>query len=92
MARLSNKQMSVTAGSSFGHKRSGSMQPFSDAQSKFGGSLYSTPFVLDKDRSNKHKVVEDVQRSMETSTQIPFLRSQVDPRTFSRTHHGTFMG
>lgn len=31
VARLSNKQMSVTAGSSFGHKRSGSMQPFSEA-------------------------------------------------------------
>ena len=54
--------------------------------------MYSTPFVLDKDKSNKHKVVDDVPKSMETSTQIPFLRSQVDPKTFSRTHHGTFMG
>ena len=54
--------------------------------------MYATPFVLDKDRSNKHKVVNDVEKSMETSTQIPFLRSQVDPKTFSKTHHGTFMG
>ena len=54
--------------------------------------MYSTPFVLDKDRNNKHKVVNDVEKSMETSTQIPFLRSQVDPRSFSKTQHGTFMG
>ena len=54
--------------------------------------MYATPFVLDKDRSNKHKVVNDVEKSMETSTQIPFLRSQVDPKAFSKTHHGTFMG
>ena len=54
--------------------------------------MYATPFVLDKDRSNKHKVVNDVEKSMETSTQIPFLRSQVDPKIFSKTHHGTFMG
>jgi len=80
--------MSQTSGSGF-HKRSGSMY---ETQSKFGGSMYATPFILDQDKSNKHRVVNDIEKSMENSQQIPFLRSQVDPKNFSKTQHGTFMG
>ena len=47
VARLPNQsKMANTAGSGFGHKRSGSMQPY-ETQSKFGGSMYATPFILD---------------------------------------------
>ena len=45
--------MSATQGSGFGpHRRSGSMQPF-ETQSKFGGSMYATPFILDQDKTNR---------------------------------------
>lgn len=63
-----------------------------ETQSKFGGSMYATPFILDKDKTNKHRVVNDVEKTMEMSTQIPFLRTQIDPKAYSRTHHGTFLG
>ena len=60
--------MGITQGSGFGpHRRSGSMQPF-ETQSKFGGSMYATPFILDQDKTNKHRVVNDVEKTMETST------------------------
>lgn len=86
--------MAKTAGSSGfktfpAHKRSGSMY---ETNSKFGGSMYATPFILDQDKSNKHRVVNDVEKTMTMTTEIPFLRTQIDPKNFSKTQHGTFMG
>ena len=54
--------------------------------------MYATPFILEQDKANKHRVVPDVEKTMGNQGEIPFLRSQVDPKSFSKTHHGTFMG
>ena len=43
-----------------------------------GGSAYATPFLLEEDRDNKHRVIPAVEKSMEQTYQIPFLRSKID--------------
>ena len=53
-----------------------------------GGSMYDTPFVLEKERSNRHKVEKQVETTMEQSSQIPFLRTQMDGFKFSKTQTG----
>ena len=52
-------------------RRSGSKM---DDISRMGGSAYATPFVLEKDLNNRHRVDKQVEVSMEQTTQIPFLR------------------
>jgi hypothetical protein len=69
-------------------KRSGTLEP----QAEFQGSSYATPFLLGKDKSNRHAVNEEVKRTVGQSSEIPFLRTQIDPMKLSKTHHGTFMG
>ena len=49
------------------------------------GSMYDTPFILEKDKANRHRVEKKVETTMEQSTQIPFLRTQVDAFAFSKT-------
>ena len=64
-----------------------------DELSRMGGSAYATPFVLEKDPNNRHRVDMGLQKSMEQSSQIPFLRDHTVKNTnFSKTSHGTFMG
>lgn len=60
--------------------------------SNFQGSKYATPFLLQGDKSNRHKVVEEVKRTVGQSSEIPFLRTAIDPMKLSKTHHGTYMG
>jgi len=55
-----------------------------------GGSLYDTPFKLNKEPGNKFKVVNDVERSMNLSSEIPFLRTQVNAMDFAKTFTGPF--
>ena len=43
-----------------------------------GGSAYATPFLLEHERDNKHRVEPAVEKSMEQTYQIPFLRSKMD--------------
>lgn len=50
-----------------------------------GGSLYDTPFKLQKEPGNKFKVVTDVERSMNLTSEIPFLRTQVNAMDFAKT-------
>ena len=69
-------------------KRSGTLDPGTE----FQGSHYATPFLLGKDKSNRHAVVEEVKRTVGQTSEIPFLRTQIDPMKLSKTHHGTFMG
>ena len=54
-------------------KRSGTL----DAMSRgvFEGSMYATPFVLDKDKNNRHRVEDGVKKTMPENVEIPFLRS-----------------
>ena len=49
------------------------------------GSMYDTPFILEKDKANRHRVEKKVETTMEQSTQIPFLRTQHDAFAFSKT-------
>jgi hypothetical protein len=51
-----------------------------DGTSSFGGSLYATPFVLQRETSNRHKVDEILERTMDQASAIPFLRSKLDPK------------
>jgi hypothetical protein len=44
----------------FGHKRSASKFE----GSRMGGSLYDTPFVLEKDKQNRHRVEKTVEHTM----------------------------
>lgn len=55
-----------------------------------GGSQYDTPFLLEKEPGNKFKIAEDVERSMNKHSDIPFLRTQVDAMKFNKTHTGGF--
>jgi len=54
--------------------------------------MYATPFLLEKDKANRHAVASDVKRTVANSSDVPFLRTQIDPMKLSRTHNGTFMG
>lgn len=55
-----------------------------------GGSQYDTPFLLEKEPGNKFKVVNEVEKTMRTHSEIPFLRTQIAPEDFARTHTGGF--
>ena len=52
----------------------------------------TNPFFLEKDRSKRHATNTEVKRTVAQSSEIPFLRTQIDPMKLSKTHHGTFMG
>ena len=86
--RNNNSTIGFKSYRSNAHKRSTTIDP----DKNFQGSSYATPFLLEKDRSNRHQVMEDVKRTVGQSTEIPFLRTQLDPMKLSKTHHGTFMG
>ena len=60
-------------------KRSGTLDP------NFQGSKYATPFILNKDKSNRHRVAEDVPRTVGQTTEIPFLRTQINAMSLSKT-------
>ena len=55
-----------------------------------GGSLYDTPFKLEKEPGNKFKVVNEIERTMDKQSEIPFLRTQINPMEFSKTFNGPF--
>ena len=56
------------------------------------GSRFSTPFILEKEIGNRHKVEPEVERAMNVHSEIPFLRQQHSPTSFSKTHNGGFGG
>lgn len=43
-------------------------------QSQFQTSLYATPFILDRDVSNRWKVLDRVEKTQQFTNSIPFLR------------------
>lgn len=43
-------------------------------QSQFQTSLYATPFILDRDVSNRWKVIDKVEKTQQYTNAIPFLR------------------
>ena len=53
-------------------------------QSKMGGSHYDTPFLLEKEAGNKFRVVNDVERTMDKQSEIPFLRTQINPLDYNK--------
>ena len=55
-----------------------------------GGSLYDTPFNLVKESGNKFKVVNDVEKTMDKQSEIPFLRTQINAMDFAKTFNGPF--
>ena len=69
------------------HKRSRSKF---EGTSQMGGSMYDTPFVLEKEKNNRHRVEKQVETTMVQSSEIPFLRTQIDAFAFSKTHNGGF--
>lgn len=44
-------------------------------QSTFQTSIYATPFVLDRDVSNKWKNIDAVEKTHQFNNTIPFLRA-----------------
>ena len=71
-----------------GKKRAHSV---ADQSSIMSGSRYDTPFLLQKEPGNKFKVVKEVETTMPGHhAEIPFLRSHIDPKEFSRTHANDF--
>ena len=52
--------------------------------------MYDTPFLLEKEPGNKYKNRDEVERSMDNSTQIPFLRSPYEPMDLAKTHTAGF--
>ena len=98
VARLPRGGSSLSPSSSVGfksfhsggaHKRSGTI----DVQNpNFQGSSYATPFILQRDVSNRHRVDDNIKKTVNQTTEIPFLRTQFDAMKMSRTQHGTFMG
>lgn len=57
-------------------------------KSELGGSIYDTPFRLQKEPGNKFKVTEAVEQTIGVSSEIPFLRTQINPADFSKTWNG----
>ena len=47
-------------------------------QSTFQTSIYATPYVLDRDVTNKHKVIKEVAKTMQFNGAIPFLRTPLE--------------
>lgn len=96
VARIPSVFGTKTANSSTGfktHKRSYSKfegTSHMGGAGSMGGSLYDTPFVLEKEKSNRHRVERDVEKTMEQSSEIPFLRTQMDGFKYSRTQNGGF--
>jgi hypothetical protein len=98
VARLPRNEVNGSPSSSVGfktfnsgskHRRSGTLDP------NFQGSKYATPFILSKEKSNRHRVAEEVKRTVNQSSEIPFLRTGINAMKLSKTHtsnFGSFMG
>ena len=54
------------------------------------GSFYDTPFILEKEPGNKFKVRDEVKQTMSLASEIPFLRTQIDPQELSKTQQSFF--
>ena len=67
-------------------RRAGSV----NEQSNMGGSNYDTPFLLEKEAGNKFKVTQDVEKTMDKQSEIPFLRTQINPLDYNKTFSGPF--
>lgn len=57
------------------HNRSKLGSTLKSTQSTFQTSLYATPFVLDRDVTNKYKVEKEVEKTTQFTNTIPFLRT-----------------
>ncbi len=68
VARERVQTMSVQNRSKFG-------STMRSTQSTFQTSLYATPFVLDRDVTNKYKVADQVGKTQQFTNTIPFLRA-----------------
>ena len=44
---------------------------------------------MNKDKSNRHRVVEDIPRTVNNSSEIPFLRTQIEPMKLNKTMQGS---
>lgn len=73
---------------SFMHRRQSAVT--NNNTSLFGGSRYDTPFLLDKEPGNKFKVCDAVEKTVRIQSEIPFLRSSIDPNSFSKTYTSGF--
>ena len=60
--------------------------------SNFVGSKHATPFFLDRDNSNRHRVLDEVRNTVGQSSEIPFLRTQLDPMKLSRQNNAYGLG
>lgn len=79
VAREKVKTLSVHNTSKFG-------STMRSTQSTFQTSVYATPFVLDRDVSNKYKVNNEVTKTSVSGMAIPFLRTpHVEWRKLSRS-------
>ena len=92
VARMShtNRFGNFSPGTSTGFKSFAKRGKSVAEQSAMGGSLYDTPFLLQKEPGNKFKVVNDVERTMNIQSEIPFLRTQINASDFSKTFNGPF--
>ena len=43
------------------------------------GSFYDTPFIIPKEPGNNFAVVDEVKNTMNLASEIPFLRTKIDP-------------
>ena len=46
--------------------------------------MYDTPFVLKKDKTNKYKVTDGIEKTVRIQSEIPFLRTTVKPSELSK--------
>ena len=56
-----------------------------------GGSLYDTPFILQKEEGNKFRV-QPVIEKVGDNGHIPFLRSQVETSDFNKMQTSSMRG
>ena len=91
VARISRPKRDGSPNSSTGFQTFAKRRGQSVIDSRMGGSLYDTPFLLEKEPGNKFKVLNDVEKSMNMHSEIPFLRAKVtNPMEFSKTHTAGF--
>ena len=90
ITRPRQSQNNFSPGNSTGFKTFAKRGKSVAEQSAMGGSLYDTPFNLVKESGNKFKVVNDVEKTMDKQSEIPFLRTQINAMDFAKTFNGPF--
>lgn len=90
MSKPKRSMGSLSPNTSVGFQTNATRTRGASVTNNLGGSLYDTPFLLQKEGGNKFKVVTDVEKTMDKQSEIPFLRTQINAMDYNKTVNGPF--